>query len=225
MNVNKVKHHKIQNKHFIGFCRLFNNLFGLDYEKILSNMREASLDDNDKNNKIYLYNSNYAEMDTVKLDDMTIPFLEYMQYVRRLKYFKQPKAVDAVCVDNRNEWFLIEFKNCPIYKNNNSNQFNSEVLTSIRQKMLGSLWFLFTMDSFMNNSIFGDDVTEFARKHITYIVVVSREKNQQEYQRIRQSNNNLYTPNYLKQYVGYYFKDIYLFTEHELEKFIINFKY
>lgn len=90
--------------------------------------------------------------------------------------------------------------------------------------MLGSLWLLFTMGSFANQSLFYDDITAFARTHMTYIVVVSREKNPVEYQRIWQSNGH-YTPRYLESYVGYYFKDIYMISEKELPKFIKEFKY
>ncbi len=103
-------------------------------------MCDASLDDSSKGTPVYLYDENYNNMDAVKLDDMTMPFLHYMKNERHLKYFEQPKAVDAICVNQNNEWFLIEFKNCPIYKSTNKGkELNSDVLTSIRQKMFGSV--------------------------------------------------------------------------------------
>ena len=192
---------------------------------IISNIHDASLDDSKKETPIYLYDKKYNNMDAVKLDDMTMSFFHYMKNERHLENFEQPKAVDAICVNQNNEWFLIEFKNCPIYKiTDKGKKLNSDVLTSIRQKMFGSLWLLFTLSSFSHKNVFGDDVTEFTRTHFTYIVVVSREKNPDEFRRIHECPNNRYTPPYLSKYVGYYFKDVYMLTENEFSKFISNFK-
>lgn len=215
----------IRSKFFVDFCDIFKSLLSLNDKDIISNMCDASLDDSNKESLVYLYDGKYNNMDTVKLDDMTMPFLHYMKNERRLKYFEQPKAVDAICVNQNNEWFLIEFKNCPIYKNTKKGkELNSDVLASIRQKMFGSLWLLLTLSSFSRKNLFGDDVTEFARTHFTYIAVVSREKNPDEFRRIHECPNNRYTPPYLSKYVGYYFKDVYMLTENEFSKFISDFK-
>ena len=224
MAVNKPIYHNINNPNFNKLIQAFKSLLGI--KNIVSNIKDASLDDNNKVEKIYLYDGKKIDMDAIKLDDMTSYFVKYMHDNRKLKDFTQPNAVDAVFVTNDNEWFLIEFKNSPIIKNkNNEEQINSTVLTSIRQKMFGSLWFLFSLNSFTNINLFNNnDVTEFARNHITYIVIISREKNPDEYRRIFQSTNNLYTPDYLKKYVGYYFKDVYMMTEKELPRFIQKIK-
>ncbi len=225
MKNTKPVYKKIRNKYFTDFCDIFKSLLSLNGTDIISNMREASLDDNKKATDIYLYDEKDNNLDAVKLDDMTKPFLHYMKNERKLEFFKQPKVVDAICVNQNNEWFLIEFKNCELYKTTpKGDKLNSDVISSIRQKMFGSLWFLFTLASFTHKELFGDDITEFARTHFTYIAVVSREKNTDEYRRILESTNHLYTPDYLNKYVGYYFKDVYLFTEKELSKFINNFK-
>ncbi|MCC3351141.1 hypothetical protein [Ruminococcus albus] len=225
MSKNKPKYKKINNSYFKNFCSIFNTLLSIDTDNVLSNMQEASLDDNNKKKQFYLYDGKLLNMDAVKLDDMTEPFLQYMKKERSLNYFEQPHAVDAMCVDRDNEWFFIEFKNCPIYKVTSEGQkYNSEVLSSIRQKMFGSLWLLFTLDSFAHKGLFGDDITEYARKHFTYIVVVSRDKNPDEFRRIHECIGNRYTPLYFSKYVGYYFKDVYLLTEKEFASFIKNFK-
>ena len=90
--------------------------------------------------------------------------------------------------------------------------------------MFGSLWLLLTLSSFSRKNVFGDDVTEFARTRFTYIAVVSREKNPDEFRRIHECPKNRYTPPYLRKYVGYYFKDVYMLTENEFSKFISDFK-
>ena len=40
---------------------------------------DASLDDSNKGSLVYLYDGKHNNMDTVKLDDMTMPFLHYMK--------------------------------------------------------------------------------------------------------------------------------------------------
>ena len=215
----------LRSKYFVDFCDVFGSLLNLDRTDIISNLRDASLDDSGREATVYLFDGKINNMDAIKLDDMTVPFLQYMKTERHLKDFEQPKAVDAICANQNNEWFLIEFKNCPIYKSTSKgNELNKEVISSIRQKMFGSLWLLFSMASFAHKDLFGDDITEFARTHFTYIAVVSREKNPDEFRRIHESPNYCYTPSYLKKYVGYYFKDVYMMTENEFSRFINDFK-
>lgn len=190
--------------------------------ELVSDLQQASLDDSQKGKKDYFYNSP-PNMDTVKLDFISQLFLQYMKSNRKQKYFEQPKAVDAVCVDNRNEWFFIEFKNQYVCNKNTFDE-DKNVFSDIKKKMRESLWLLFSMDSMSDKSIFQTDITEFARNHITYIIVISSKKNTREYNLIRQSPGNHYTPNALKKYIGYYCKDAYMITERELPRFINNFK-
>lgn len=203
-------------EYFKKFRGMLEGLFNLNEDEILSDMREASLDDSDKNSLFYLYNNrnNLLNMSIVKLDDLTKYFLSYMKDKHGLNNFEQTQAVDAICIDRNNEWFFIEFKN----------RKYSDNISDIKKKGFKSLWLVSMMNSVAQTDLFGDnDFTDFARRHITYIMVVSREKNLNEYQRIKQSNKNLYTPNEFKKYIGYYYKDVYMFTEHELCKFIKNF--
>lgn len=216
---------------FERFCSSVQDLLGIE-DSIVSDLHSASVDSSGSS-PTYIYNETRIDTEIVKLDDITQKLQEYMRETRRCPFFEQPEAVDAVCVNQKNEWLLIEFKNAPIRKKKSKEKkndtrkkkddegdLNSEVITSIRHKMQSSLWILFTMNSFSNGNLYGDDVTEFARNHVTYIVVVSREKNTEEYHRICQSYKRLYTPNYFRKYVGYMFKDVYLFTEQELASYI-----
>lgn len=212
---------KIKNKFFLEFIEMLRVLLQSDAE-LVSDLQQASLDDFQKGKKDYLYNGP-PNMDTVKLDFISKLFLQYMKSNRKQKNFEQPKAVDAVCVNNRNEWFLIEFKNQSVCNKNTFDE-DKNIFSDIKKKMTESLWLLFSMDSMSDKSVFPTDITEFARNHITYIIVISSIKNTREYHLIRQSPENHYTPNSLKKYIGYYCKDVYMITELELPKFIKNFK-
>lgn len=205
---------KNNTEYFKNFHEMLHDLFNLKEKEIVSDMRTASYDDE---NDFYLYNNenNLMNMEVVKLDDMTEYFSHYMQQERSLRNFTQTQAVDAICINNKNDWFFIEFKN---------RKYDSDVISDVKKKIFKSLWFVSSMNSFAGTNLFPDmDFADFARQHIIYIVVISREKNPTEYHRIHQSNNNLYTPDNFKKYIGYYFKDMYLFTEQETYKFIKNF--
>lgn len=64
----------IRSKFFVDFCDIFKSLLSLNDTDIISNMCDASLDDSNKESLVYLYDGKYNNMDTVKLDDMTMPF-------------------------------------------------------------------------------------------------------------------------------------------------------
>ncbi len=219
MAVNKTNYIKIKNQNFSKFCCAIEQLMNLP--KVKSSMRDASLDDSDKNHQEYLYDAKYLDMDVVKLDDISRYFKEYMNNNRNNKDFNQPMAVDAVCIDKDGNWYLIEFKNRKLYKDG---KVDHVIISDVKKKLIESLWLLFSIDSMSASQLFPTDITDFARKHVTYIVVVRRDKNPEEYHRIRQSEKNHYTPKYLNQYKGYYFKDIFLFSENELGSFIKEFK-
>ena len=204
---------QIENKYYKKLCEVFAECYSGAVEKYSTTMKDASLDDN---NKYYVYNYDKYDMVALKLDDVSRLFSkEHLGYA--------PSAVDAVCIDSDNNWFLIEFKN---------SQFSGNTIQSIKKKMLSSLWFLLYTYSITENishiteNLSNNDIVKFAREHITYIVVCSYDKNVSIANNIHnaEATNEHYTPKELKPYVNYYFKDVYLYTQQELRKFIVNFK-
>ncbi len=63
-----------------------------------------------------------------------------------------------------------------------------------------------------------DDIIKFAREHITYIVVCTKDKNQDVANAVhmKETMNAHYTSSFLKQYIDFSFKDAYIYTEQEL---------
>ena len=129
-----------------------------------------------------------------------------------------PCAVDAVCINKSNEWFLIEFKNESLER----------ALNTVPKKLLSSLWligYLFSKSSHKFSE--ENDFVKFARENITFITVVNSEKNTDIEEAIGTFWNKdgpFYTPSKFKKYKGYYFKNIYLLTELGLKSFIISFE-
>ena len=201
---------RIQNEHYSKLCHLLNTYCQDDTvaQKCSSTMHEASYDDN---GDYYVYSLS-QDMEIIKLDDFTKYFNERR---KQLGYSaaQEMSAVDAVCINSTGEWFLIEFKNQPL---DNS-------ISSVKKKILSSLWLLFYIYSYTDNSI--DDVIKFSKNNVTYIVVYNKEKIEQDAMRIEQkeAQGEHYTPHKLAPYKDYCFKDIYIYTDQQLRNFIYKF--
>lgn len=207
---------KITNKYFDQLCKVIERSL-TDSSKMKSclvNMIDASEDDAGSDHVYKDYDHN---MEAIKLDEYTKDF----EIRRRLEHPKitehQPSAVDAVCVDRNNEWYLIEFKNEPL----------DSALKSTSKKMLSSIWLIAYLYSNLSESFFdNNDLLKFAREKITFITVVSSKKNDKYEEAIGASwdrNGPFYTPKKYEKYKGYYFKDVYVLTESGLRFFIEQF--
>ena len=208
---------KITNDYFVKFCDVIKRslIDPSNYSDCLSDMISASEDDN---NHKPVYNNTIMNMEVIKLDEYT----KYFNRKRRieipeLKVDHQPAAVDAVCINKENEWFLIEFKNEPM----------KNVLNSTPKKMLSSLWLIAFLYSKLSEKIADEtDILKFARENVTFITVVNSEKNEEYIEAIGttwERNGAFYAPDKFIQYKGYYFKDLYVLTELGLSFFINNF--
>lgn len=178
-------------------------------------MINASEDDN---NHKFVYEDRRFNMEVIKLDEYTKDFNQKRRIeMPELREGHQPMAVDAVCVNKNNEWFLIEFKNEPI----------ENILKSTPKKMHSSLWLIAFLYSKLSEKIANEsDILKFARENITFITVVSSDKNEEFDEAIGanwEENGAFYTPDKFMKYKGYYFKDIYILTEVGLKFFIKNF--
>lgn len=217
MAMTQMKHRNINNPHFLGLRDVISSCFcsQINEADLISDIQNASLDDS---NNVYVYpDTAEINLDTIKLDDITRYRKELLDFSGQCDPML---AVDAICVDREGEWYFIEFKNSDIC--------NKTTLRSIRKKMVNSLWFVFFLYSKAGkdmNLIFSGDITKYARENINYIIVGSQEKNNLYASIVQasESSGTHYTPPGLKQFVGYYFKNVYMLTELELRKFILDF--
>ncbi len=207
---------RITNDYFKGFCDVIKRSLS-DSSKYTDCLQEITNASEDDDNHVLVYSDTSHDMAIIKLDEYTKDF----QQKRRAEYpmiqDHQPKAVDAVCVNKRNDWFLIEFKNQPL----------NSVLKSSPPKMLSSIWLIAFLYSNLSEQISTEsDILKFAREHITYITVVSSDKNEEYTEAIGttwEEDGTFYTPRKFLKYKGYYFKDIYVLTERGLSFFIEKF--
>ena len=202
---------KIQNEHHLKLCHLLNEFCQDDTvaENCSSTMHDASYDNKGK----YHVYSLEQDMKIIKLDEFTKYFDTRRRKQLGYSISQEMSAVDAVCINSTGEWFLIEFKNQPLESS----------MSSVKKKILSSLWLLFYIYSSTNNSI--GDIIKFSKTNITYIIVYNKEKIQQEALKIEQKEalSEHYTPHKLAPYKDYCFKDIYIYTDQQLRDFIYKF--
>jgi hypothetical protein len=210
----------ITNEYFVNFCDIIKrSLYDeSNYEKCLRDLITASEDDS--NHKM-VYDDKNLNMQVIKLDEFTKDFdIKRRNENPELKSSHLPSAVDAICINKNNKWYFIEFKNQPL-----SNVVGSK---SASKKMLSSLWLVFFLYSVLREKVVDQgDFAKFARENITYIVVVSSEKNEDLDETIGASwdeNDSFYTPDQYRRYVGYYFRDVYVLTEIGLKYFVNKFE-
>ena len=208
---------KITNEYFKTFCDVIKSSLvdQNNFNACLSDMINASEDEVDHEN---VYSDENYNMEVIKLDEYTKDFNRMRRLeIPELKEDHQPKAVDAVCVNKENNWFLIEFKH----------QSLKSALKSSPAKMHSSLWLIAFLYSKLSKKIADEaDVLKFARENVTFITVVSSEKNGDLDETIGatwEEGGAFYTPKKFMKYKGYYFKYIYILTEVGLRFFINSF--
>lgn len=211
---------KITNPHFQNFKEAVNICCGKasNDDAFISDMSSASYSLGE-NTSFYsdIHLDPFINMEAIKLDDIS-EYRKQMLELPEKSWFNKFPAVDAVCIDKNNEWFFIEFKNAKV----------ENVFPSIKKKIVNSLWFCFYMlsKSGRDDGILYSDALKFSREHITYIVVIKRDKNIDDAKMIeeKESVNEHYNHHKLKEVINYYFKDVYMITEYELRNFILRFE-
>ncbi len=97
---------QIENQYFKRFCKIIEEYHSGAVERCSATMKDASYDNN---NKVYVYTYAEPDMMILKLDE----FSELLAENRENQGYKKRTmtAVDVVCIDSDNNWYLIEFKN------------------------------------------------------------------------------------------------------------------
>ena len=191
-------------------------------EPFVSTLYETSLNDAENT---YLYKGK------VNLEVISMDLLAKKAYkiIKDADSKENPvNTADAFLINKENEWYFIEFKDTPI------NAGNQSVKSSILKKAYAN-WYmvldiLYSMKEIMEtNSIFEkDNPVQFAKEHVSYILVCNSQKNANIYNQVKNSSliGKKYTPGFMRRLKYYLFKDAYVYTEDFFEKkFVTGFSY
>ena len=172
----------------------------------LSSLHEVSLNNTNDESR-YLCNSG-GDLEVVSMDVLA---KDGYRKVKASSLKENPiTTVDAFMINKNNEWYLIEFKDCPIRSDKKTTKDN-------------------IIKKAYENAIF--DVVnpvKFAKLHVYYILVCSADKNANIYNQVKNKAllNQNYTPPFMQRLKDYIFKDAFVYTEDFFEKkFVNNFVY
>lgn len=132
-------------------------------------------------------------------------------------------TVDAFLISADNEWFFIEFKDCKL----SSKKDNIEKKGMANWLMLQDIFFDMGQAA-CEGLIDLSNPCQFAREHITYIVVCSHEKDPYTWEQVRNMDRirGHYTPECLFKFKNYFFKDAYAYTDEFFEhRFVKRFSF
>ncbi len=184
----------------------------------LSTLHTSSL--NDAGDR-YLYNGG-LDYETVSMDILAKQ--GYKQVKRTLPAENPINTADSFLVNEANEWFLIEFKDCPVKAEKQSTKDNIIKKAYANWYMILDIFYTM-MERGDKSSIFDvRNPVKFAEEHVTYILVCSKDKNANLYNQVKNHAlmNQNYTPPFMRRLKDYIFKDAYVYTEDFFERKFVN---
>ena len=188
----------------------------------LSNLHKDSL--NEAGDR-YLYNGE-LDFKTISMD--TVAKDGYKQVKGTLPEEHPINTVDSFLINRENEWFLIEFKDCPVKGDKQKTKDNIIKKAYANWYMILDIFYTM-MEQGNKSSIFDvSNPVKFAEEHVHYILVCSKDKNANLYNQVKNHAlmNQNYTPPFMRRLKDYIFKDAYVYTEDFFErKFVNSFTY
>lgn len=193
---------------------------------ITSNLHETSLNDADRNNKVYLYNGKK----NLEVIDMDLIAKKGYKDIKRAKDISNNfiNTADAFLINRENEWYFIEFKDATIKADND--KLKNNVIRKAYSNWYMLLDILYSMKECGHiDKDFGyENPVAFAKQHVHYILVCSTEKNPTIYIQVKNYDliGEKYIPPFMQRLKDYLFKEAYVYTEQFLErKFVEKFVY
>lgn len=190
-----------------------------------SNLRACSLNDSKNEDTRFICDKEvFSNIEVINMD-----IIAQQAYKNPLDAkINAINTVDSFLINNKNEWFLIEFKDSGITSKKTPLKDNIVKKAYANWYMILDILYKMRNSSYKYEKFDFDNPTEFSKSNVTYILVCSFDKNPSMYKQIKNSHlqNEKYTPPFMEPLKGYLFKDVYAYTELDLEmKFISHLKY
>ncbi len=192
-----------------------------DYGKsveMLSNLHDTSFN---KEESTYLYNGS-CDLCVIDMDQIAQEGYRFARHAEGTNNIV--KSVDAFLINFEDEWFFIEFKDRPITAKKGNIKDN--VLLKAYSNWYMILDILYQMKE--NNDEYSGFTYEqpirFAREHIHFILVCSKDKNPSIVGKIKDCAlaGRKYTPPFMQKIKDYMFKDAYVYTEDDLRNKLVQ---
>lgn len=184
-----------------------------------SNLYETSLNDADSKN---IYDNTRKDIDVISMDDIAHKPYREIRYPESVKEEDSISTNDAFVISEENEWYFIEFKDQTLNKTKDS------VSKKAYSNWHMLLDIIYEMKSTCHLSGFDyEDPIQFARNHVTFILVISEKKNPNDAFRIQKGidykcDKNEYVPLFLQKLQKYIYHDVFVYTPAMLERYFVN---
>lgn len=207
-----------------GFLESYAKPYNINIE---FNLHDASYD---KDASVFIY-ENRKELSIIDMDTFAQQVYTKLRFppdeLINRKHINDlaVSSVDSFVVDRNNEWFFIEFKNTPL----SNDKMKKNVVEKAYQNFYMLMSLLLENKNKSNVSFF--DFTNpvlFAKEHVTYILVVSEEKNMCDVLKLHNAAlaGEKFRPDYMNKLRHYIFKDAYVCLPSDFEReFVKTFQY
>ena len=173
--------------------------------------------------KVLLYEDNRMDMQVIDMDEIAHKAYRVARYPESVKEDDSLASADAFVINADNIWYFIEFKNQEITK----------AKDSVTKKAYQNWYWLVDVlremkDTIQYNNFNYEDPISFARENVTYILVVSQEKNYNNVKKMHDCKlaGQKFLPQYMEKLEKYTFKETYVYTPEMFEqKFVKKFEY
>lgn len=159
--------------------------------------------------KVLLYEDNRKDMQVIDMDEIAHKAYRVARYPESVKEDDSLASADAFVINADNMWYFIEFKNQEITK----------AKDSVTKKAYQNWYWLVDVlremkDTIQYNNFNYEDPISFARENVTYILVVSQEKNYNNVKKMHDCKlaGQKFLPQYMEKLEKYTFKETYVYT-------------
>lgn len=162
----------------------------------------------------------------IDLDGITHGCYRQIHNPESLKEDESVKSADCLLINQRKEWFLIEFKDAKL---SGKSSIKKDISIKAYSSVIELLDIIYDTkdDKFRCEDFAYDSPIEFIQNNVNYILVYSSEKNPMEYKNEKNYRlvNEKYCPEYMKKLKGYLFNTAYAMSELTFEnEFLKNFE-
>lgn len=192
-------------------------------ESKMSDVSEDKAASKKTEKKVLLYEDNRKDMQVIDMDEIAHKAYRVARYPESVKEDDSLASADAFVINADNMWYFIEFKNQEIAK----------AKDSVTKKAYQNWYWLVDVlremkDTIQYNNFNYEDPISFARENVTYILVVSQEKNYNNVKKMHDCKlaGQKFLPQYMEKLEKYTFKETYVYTPEMFEqKFVKKFEY
>lgn len=192
-------------------------------ESKMSDVSEDKAASKRNEKKVLLYEDNRKDMQVIDMDEIAHKAYRVARYPESVKEDDSLASADAFVINADNMWYFIEFKNQEITK----------AKDSVTKKAYQNWYWLVDVlremkDTIQYNNFNYEDPISFARENVTYILVVSQEKNYNNVKKMHDCKlaGQKFLPQYMEKLEKYTFKETYVYTPETFEqKFVKKFEY